>query len=116
MSIKSERVASIIKKNVSEILNTEITNSALGFVTVTDVTLTTDLSLAKIYVTFLDQRKSDRTNLEELNKVKGLIRSKLAKTLSIRKCPDLQFYIDHSLETGNRIEQIINELNSKSQN
>ena len=115
MSIKSERIASIIKKNVSEILNTEITNSNLGFVTVTDVTVTNDLSIAKIFVTFLDRRKSDKANLEELNKVKGVVRSRLSKMLSIRKCPELIFQIDHSLDQGNRIEEIINNLN-KGQN
>lgn len=114
MSIKTERVASIIKKNVSEILNNEITNRELGFVTVTDVTLTNDMSYAKIFVTFLGSRKTDKENLEELSRVKGVVKGKLAKTLSIRKCPELIFVIDHSLENGNRIEQIINDMNRQN--
>lgn len=114
MSIKKERIASIIKKNVSSILQYEITNKNIGFVTVTDVEVTNDLSFAKIFVTFLDDEKYHKMHMEALENVKGLVRSKLAGTLSTRKCPDLIFKYDNSLNTGNRIESIINELNNKA--
>ncbi len=114
MSIKNERIASIIKKNVSSILQYEITNKQVGFVTVTDVDVTNDLSFAKIYVTFLDDEKHHKSHMEALENVKGLVRSKLARTLSTRKCPELIFCYDNSLATGNRIESIINDINSKA--
>ena len=114
MSIKTERISSIIKKNVSSILQYEITNKNVGFVTVTDVEVTNDLSFAKIFVTFLDDEKHHKTHMEALENVKGLVRSKLAKTLSTRKCPELIFSYDKSLATGNRIDSIIKDLNSKA--
>ncbi|MCR5067011.1 MAG: 30S ribosome-binding factor RbfA [Erysipelotrichaceae bacterium] len=116
MSNKNDRIASIIKKNVSSILQYEITNKSVGFVTVTDVEVTNDLSFAKIYVTFLDDEKHLKTHMEALENVKGLVRSKLAKTLSTRKCPELIFSYDNSLNLGNRIDSIIKELNSKADN
>lgn len=111
MSIKLERVQSIIMKNVSSIIQMELRDPNIGFVTITDVSLTNDYSYATIYVTFLDNRDQNK-QLEALNHAKSLIRSKLSKTLDIRKTPDLIFKLDKSLEKGNRIDQIIRELNN----
>ena len=113
MSIKTERISSIIKKNVSSILQYEITNKNVGFVTVTDVEVTNDLSFAKVYVTFLGKQERNEAGLRTLDKAKGRIRNYVSKHLDTRKCPELTFLLDESLETGNRIESIINELNKK---
>ncbi len=110
MSIKQERLASIIKRNLYDILTYDVKDPNVGFVTITDVTLTGDLSIAKVYVTFLDKVDKNDYRLEALARAKGLIRSKLAKTLSVRRCPDLVFVLDNSLANGNHIEEILNEI------
>ena len=51
--------------------------------------------------------------MEALERSKGFIRSLLAKRLTIRKCPELHFVLDNSLEYGNKIESIIEELNDQ---
>jgi len=111
MSIRTERIASIILRNTTEILRNDVKDPNIGFVTVTDVTVTNDLSYAKIYVTFLDQSDKVEYRMQALNRVKGLVRSKIAKTLSTRKCPEVIFVYDDSLMVGNHIEEIIDELN-----
>jgi len=112
-SLKSERVASIIKRCVSEMLTTELNDPKLGFATVTDVEVTNDLSFAKVYVTFLGKQEKNDAGLRTLEKAKGRIRNYVSKNLDTRKCPELTFLHDESLETGNRIESIINKLNGK---
>ena len=112
-SLKSERVASIIKRCVSELLTTELNDPKLGFVTVTDVEVSNDLSFAKVFVTFLGKQERNEAGLRTLDKAKGRIRNYVSKHLDTRKCPELTFLLDESLETGNRIESIINELNKK---
>ena len=111
MSIRTERIASIILKNVTEILRNDVKDPAIGFVTVTDVTVTNDLSYAKIYVTFLDRVDQVEYRMKALNRVKGLVRSKLAKSLSTRKCPEVIFVYDDSLQVGNHIEEVLKDLN-----
>ncbi len=111
MQAKNERIASIIMRNVSDIIRNDVKDPNIGFVTITDVEVTSDLSYATIYVTFLDKVDKSQYRLESLNKVKGLIRSKLAKTLSTRRCPELIFKYDDSLEKGNHIDKIIDDLN-----
>ncbi len=111
MSIKLERIENQIRKEVSSILQYDIKNSKFGFVTVTDVEVTRDYSFATIYVSFLNTKDliaQDR--LDELNRVKGVVRSALSKRLTIRKTPELIFKIDESYDYGNRIDEIISKL------
>ncbi|MBR3841387.1 MAG: 30S ribosome-binding factor RbfA [Erysipelotrichales bacterium] len=113
MSIKQERVAGIIKKEISSLIQFNVKDPHVGFVTITDVTVTADLSIAKIYVTFLGKEARNEAGLKALNRSKGYLRSELAKRLSIRKCPELVFLHDDALETGNRIERLLFDINKE---
>lgn len=109
---KKDKMNNIIQRELSSILQTEVKDPAIGFCTITGVSITNDLSIAKVYVTFLD--KYTKKHMQALEHSKGFIRSLLAKRLTIRKCPELQFVLDTSLEYGNKIESIIDELNKES--
>lgn len=113
MSIKQERIAGIIRKEISELIQFQLKDPKIGFVTITDVNVTSDLSIAKIYVTFLGKEARNEAGLKALNRSKGFLRSELAKRLSIRKCPELIFLHDDALEKGNRIEKILYDINQE---
>lgn len=115
MSVKVDRMDGILQKEISSILRLDLKNPKLGFVTVTDVQCTGDLSLAKVYVSFLGKQDRNDAGMKILNQSKGFIRSTLAKRIKIRKMPDLVFIQDTSLENGNRIEGIIKQINDKEQ-
>ena len=110
MVLKKDKMNGIIQRELSQILQFEVKNSKIGFCTITAVETTKDLSIAKVYVTFLGK---DDTNydkkMEALERSKGFIRSLLAKRLTIRKVPELKFVLDTSLEYGNKIESIIED-------
>ena len=106
-TIKQERIAGIIKKNLSEIIQNQLKDKNVGFVTITDVEVTNELSFAKIYVTFLDKSEM---RLEALKKAKGYLKTELSKKMSTYKVPDLLFQLDESLNQGNRITEIIDNL------
>ena len=111
-SIKLERVENQIRKEISNILQFQIKNSKFGFVTVTDVVVTSDYSFANVYVSFLntkDIKANDR--LLELNRVKGVVKSELAKKLKIRKTPEIIFKLDDSIDQGYRIDEILEQIN-----
>lgn len=109
-SLKVEKLRQTILKEVSQIIQTELKDNKLGFVTITDVRVTNDLSIATIYVNFLGAEDREDAGLKTLNRSKGFIRSMLAKKLTMRKAPDLKFEIDTSLEEGNRIESILRDI------
>lgn len=111
MVMKKEKMNNIIQRELSAILQTEVKDPSIGFCTITGVETTSDLSIAKVYVSFLN--KNRKKSMEALERSKGFIRSLLAKRLTIRKCPELHFVLDNSLEYGNKIESIIEELNDQ---
>lgn len=111
MTVKAEKIVGIIQKEVSEIIQFELKDPKIGFITITDVTVTNDLSIAKVYVSFLGQKAREEAGMKALDRSKGFIRSALAKRMTLRKVPELQFKIDDSLEKGNKIERIIHEIN-----
>ena len=102
MGLKKDKMDNIIQKEVSEIIQFELKNPKIGFVTITDVDVTSDMSYAKIFVSFLGQDARKEAGLKALNQSKGFIRSELAKRLTIRKTPELIFQLDNSLEKGNK--------------
>ena len=112
-TVKQDRMDSILTKEISRILQFELKNPKLGFVTVTDVQCTRDMSQAKVYVSFLGQQERNDAGMKILNQSKGFIRSTIAKNVKMRKVPELIFVQDTSLEQGRKIEMIIQEINEK---
>lgn len=112
MSIKTERIASMLEKEISYILMMEVKNADIKFVTVTGVKLTTDLSFAKVYVTVLDDTKKDVT-MKALKDASGFIRHELYDRVDIRHIPELEFVYDESIEYGKKIEEIIEEIHEE---
>jgi ribosome-binding factor A len=111
MSVKTERIANLLVREISDILQNEVNDEDIKFVTITYCKVDTDLSLAQVYCTVLDQNKKDKC-LHDLNGAKGFIKTELAKRkLEIRRIPDLRFIYDESVEYGNKIENIINKIN-----
>ena len=113
MSTKNEKIAGLIQKNVSEIIQFNLKDPKIGFITITDAQVTNDLSYAKIFVSFLGQNARKEAGMKALERSKGYIRSELSKRLSTRKVPELIFVLDDSLERENRIDRIIYEINNK---
>lgn len=111
MTIKVDRINTQIQREISLILQNEVRDRDLRMCTITAVETTNDISIAKIYVTFLNS--SSKKGLDALQRSNGYIRNLLAKKLKIRKCPELHFVLDTSLEYGNKIESILKELHNK---
>ena len=109
--LKGERVASDMQRELGNILLLEARDEDFKHVTITACEVTNDLSFAKIYFTTLDNREKV---LHDLNNAAGFFRSKLAERLDIRHTPELKFIYDESIEYGQKIEKIIEELHIES--
>lgn len=113
MSVKLERITQIVRKEISDIIQFSLKDPSIGFITVTDVEVTNDLSYAKIYVSFLGKAERKEAGLRALESAKGFMRSELGKRMSTYKVPQLIFLLDDSIEKGNRIDSIIDSINAK---
>jgi len=109
MSIKIDRIASQMLKEISYVLASEVKDEDIRFVTVTDVKVTNDLSFAKVYVTVLKEDKINET-MKALKNASGFIRKELAERLEIRHIPELEFVYDESIAYGKKIENIIENI------
>lgn len=110
MNIKTERIAQLIKKEISDIIQFSMKERRIGLVTITDVEVTNDLSIAKVYFTIMDRKDRIEEDIMNLKRAKGFIRTTLSKRLKTYKVPDLIFIQDDSLEIGNRIDNIIKDI------
>lgn len=109
MSIKLERLASTFVEEISKIIKEEVKDPDIGFVTITSCNISSDLSYAKVYCTCLNDKRRDEI-LKTLNKASGFIRKELCNKVQIRKMPEINFVYDNSIEYGNKIEQILEEI------
>ncbi|MBR2785386.1 MAG: 30S ribosome-binding factor RbfA, partial [Clostridia bacterium] len=108
-SIKIERLNHAFQEEISMILMREVKDENIKFVTITGVETTSDLSFSKVYYTVLDESKKEKTK-EALEKASSFIRTKLAERVEIRHTPELKFIYDTSIDYGNHIEKIIEEI------
>lgn len=112
MSVKIDRIASELVKQISYILAVEVKDSNIKFVTVTDCKVSSDLSFAKVYVTVFDKEKITDT-MKALKNASGFIRRELANRVDIRHIPELTFVYDESIAYGKSIEDKINEIHNR---
>lgn len=108
---RSQRVASQMQKELALILQREVQDRRLGFVTVNEVVLSKDLAVAKIYITVLNADDAGKqANIKALNEMSPFIRHELAKRMRLRHMSELHFYYDHSFDTGMRVSELLHEV------
>ena len=112
MSVKIDRISSEVGRIVSEIMLLEARDETLKHVTVTGCVVTNDLSFANIYYTYMgDESLEDvKKNLEV---AAPYLRTVLASKIDLRHTPELRFHYDTSVEYGQNIERIIDELHEE---
>jgi ribosome-binding factor A len=112
MSITTERLASLIQRELASIVNTQVKDKSFGYINLTEVKVTKDISFATIYYTILnDDLEVIEKSKKAIEESKVSIRMELAKKINnIRKIPDLVFKYDEALAYGNHIDQILKTL------
>ncbi|GKU78672.1 30S ribosome-binding factor RbfA [Paenibacillus sp. L3-i20] len=111
--IRVGRVSEQIKKELSQIIQMELKDPRIGFITLTGVETTSDLSQAKVYLSVLGSDEQKEEALKALARANGFLRSELGKRMKLRHTPELLFKFDNSIEYGSRIESIISDIKSK---
>ena len=110
MTNRMERVNSSIKRELSNIISRELTNTNItGLITVNKVDTAPDFSNSKVYVSMIAVKNKKEAMLA-LKKAAGFMRTRLAHIFQFRKMPSLIFIYDESVEYGSRINEIIHDL------
>lgn len=110
ISHRPERVARLLKEEIAKAIQRELRDPSIGFTTVTDVILTPDLRHADVYVTIFGGEEEKKKSLDVLNKAQGFFRKIVARDLNLKTNPTFSFHLDESLEKGEKIEKILEEI------
>lgn len=109
---RSQRLSILLREEIADIIMKRIKDPRLGFVTVTDVELSKDLKIARVFISVLNEADRDIA-LEILNSAKGLVRSEISKRMRIKSIPTFDFKIDRSIEHGSKIDRLLREIKEK---
>ena len=111
---RTDRVGMEIKREVNEILQKKVRDPRVQGVTITDVQMLGDLSMAKVYYTIMSNLASDNQKTQlGLEKATGTIKRELGRHLKMYKIPDLTFVKDESIEYGSKIDQMLRNLDKE---
>ena len=108
------RVGEQIKKEISTIIQTELKDPRIGFITVTGVDITNDLSLARVYLSILGSEEQKEETLKAIGRANGFLRSELGRRVKLRHTPVMEFKFDSSIAYGSKIEALLNKINQES--
>lgn len=113
---RRDRVQETIRTELSEIIKRDLKDPRLGFVTITDVELSNDMSHAKVFVSIYGSEEEKRLSMQALESAKGFIRTNLGQRVRLRIVPELVFKEDNSIERGTRILELIIDANKDLHN
>ncbi len=105
-----ERVNQTVKKELSDIVQTEVRDPRLGFVTITRVEVSKDLQHAKVFFTVLGQESQIKETQKGLSRASGYIRRLVGQRVRLRYIPQLNFIFDQSLEDRLRLEKVMQDI------
>ena len=105
-----DRVNQLIKEEISILLQRELKDPRLGFVTVTEVETAKDLRTAKVFVSVLGDEAQWTASLMALTSARGFVRNWLREHLDLRVVPDIQFRPDRSMEHAARIQALLKQV------
>jgi ribosome-binding factor A len=110
---RTDRLAQQIRKEASEVLAREVHDPGVGFVTVTRVSVTSDLQLARLYYTQLGDAAARAATGKALARVRPFVRRLLGDRLRLRHVPDIQFVFDQSIAHQARVEELLQEIHAQ---
>ena len=107
------RVQDLLKKEISQIILEMLKDPQIGFVTITAVEVSADLKNAKVFYSVLGTPQEKQNTASALNRARGFIQSEINRRVRMKKTPQINFEFDHSLEYGDRIDRIIEQLHQE---
>jgi len=113
--LRRERVTELVHHELGDIIQREVRDPRLGWVTVTRVEMSPDLCYAKVFVSVLGgDERAQRLSLRILERAGAFIRTELGRRIRLRQTPELHFKLDRSLEHSQRVMEILNEISAAS--
>jgi ribosome-binding factor A len=111
---RPDRVGEAIRDELSQLLARDVQDPGIGFLTLTRVSVTPDLQIARVYYTSLGDEKAQRETAKALKRATPFLRRQLGARIRLRRVPELTFFYDASIAQTDRIEQILQDLKAEA--
>ncbi len=111
--LRPEKLEDQIHFLLSTLIQREVRDPELGFLTLTAVRLTGDRGIAKVYYAVLGEAEQVEASARALGRAAGFLRTQLAQRLKLRRVPELRFYRDETLQEGNRMEDLFARIKAE---
>lgn len=113
---RKEKVREAIRKEMSRLLQEELHDPRIGFVTIIGVDISDDLRNAKIYYSVLGDKKAEKNTIEAMNSALGFIRKNIAEAVNLRFAPEIILRLDRSAQEAIDIEKKLEDLKNNELN
>jgi ribosome-binding factor A len=107
------RIGEELRQQLSELIVRDVQDPGIGLMTITHVKVTPDLQIARVYYTLMGDEKARRETQRALERATPFLRRHIGRTLRLKRVPELEFFFDESVARGDRIEQILQQLNAE---
>ena len=113
MSVRTQKVGSLIKEELSVLFQRNFSMSEYGFLTVTDVIMSPDLKVAKVYISVYGDTERKKKSFAMLEAHKPSLRSMLCHSVRLRYTPEIIFYLDETVEKAMNLENIFRKIHEQ---
>lgn len=107
---RRQKIASSIRGEISRVIQVEMNDPRIGFITVTGVEVSPDLRVADVYFSKMGDPAGSQNALAALEKAQGFLRRRVADNLALRRTPELRFHLDRSADRGEHIDRLLQAL------
>ena len=111
---RPEKVGEQIRIELTQLLARDVHDPGVGFITLTKVSVSPDLQLARVYYTSMGDEKALRETEKALGRALPFLRRQIAQRVRLRRVPELEFFFDKSVAHQDRIEQVLQELKAEA--
>jgi len=106
-SIRQQRVARLLVRQLSDLIRQELQDPRIGFITVTRAEMSADLQHARVYISLMGDDEARANSLAGLQSAAGFLRRRVGRGLKLRHTPEIRFFADESLDAAERIQQLL---------
>ena len=110
---RPSRIGDQLRAELSDLIARQVQDPGIGFLTITHVKVTPDLQVARVYYTSLGNEQARRDSQRALGRATPFLRRQLGSRLRLKRVPHLEFFFDESIERGDRIEKILQDLSAE---
>ncbi len=115
-SIRLHKINELLRREISDVIHSEVKDPKVGFVTITNVDVTKDLKYAAVRISVLGEDKKKQSTIRCLNNAAGFVQHILSTRIRLRSMPKIIFKLDTTIDHSLRVQQLLEEIHNKEKN